>query len=386
MARRKQIGAFFAALLAFCLWIGGHYSPSRAVEYIPGQANRIKDLSQLNISEYGCPEKELLPTHPLAPPQPISKLKPIPVGVSIHINELPSISDTHNNFQLDGLLTSTWCDPRIISDLPENEDKLVLFNSAAEDWMGSHWVPQLEFTNRVSEAFYQTQTITLHRSGAVERKARFEEGLGSEFRLEKFPFDQQLLHLYVQSFSWDKTVLKLVELGDVVSLSKNSKLPEWKIKNLGYVIRNHDDPEQGSNEFSRLSATITISRRSGHFIYKIFLPLGILTFTSIFFLAIPLEAFADRLAFISGLLFTTLAYQIIITSSVPRVPYLTLGDTYTIFLFVFMVSEVFIAYYISQTIAKEGAERVPTLERIMEIFLPATFLASQGLFAWIALS
>ena len=385
MARSKHIGAFFAALLAVCLCAGGQ-PPTSAVEYIPGQANRIKDLSQLNIAEYGCPEKELLPKSPLAPPQPISKLKPIPVGVSIHINELPSISDTYNKFQIDGLLTSTWCDPRIIRDIPEDQNKLVLFNTAAENWMGSHWVPQLEFTNRVSEAFYQTQTITLHRNGAVERKARFEEGLGSEFRLEKFPFDQQLLHLYVQSFSWDKQVLKLVELGDVVSLSKNSKLPEWKIKNLDYVIRNHDDPEQGSNEFSRLSAAITISRRSGHFIYKIFLPLGILTFTSIFFLAIPLEAFADRLAFISGLLFTTLAYQIIITSSVPRVPYLTLGDTYTIFLFVFMVSEVFIAYYISQTIAKQGSEQVPTLERIMEVFLPTIFISSQALFVWIALS
>lgn len=385
MARSKQIGVFIASLLAFCLCVVGHL-PSRAIEYIPGQANRIKDLSQLNIAEYGCPEKELLPKSPLAPPQPISKLKPIPVGVSIHINELPSISDTYNKFQLDGLLTSTWCDPRTISNIPEDQNTLVLFNTAAEDWMGSHWVPQLEFTNRVSEAFYQTQTITLHRNGAVERKARFEEGLGSEFRLEKFPFDQQLLHLYVQSFSWDKQVLKLVELGDVVSLSKNSKLPEWKIKNLDYTIRNHDDPEQGSNEFSRLSATITISRRSGHFVYKIFLPLGILTFTSIFFLAIPLEAFADRLAFISGLLFTTLAYQIIITSSVPRVPYLTLGDTYTIFLFVFMVSEVFIAYYISQTIANQGPEQVPTLERIMEVFLPTIFISSQALFAWIALN
>lgn len=385
MARSKQIGVFIASLLAFCLCVVGHL-PSRAIEYIPGQANRIKDLSQLNIAEYGCPEKELLPKSPLAPPQPISKLKPIPVGVSIHINELPSISDTYNKFQLDGLLTSTWCDPRTISNIPEDQNTLVLFNTAAEDWMGSHWVPQLEFTNRVSEAFYQTQTITLHRNGAVERKARFEEGLGSEFRLEKFPFDQQLLHLYVQSFSWDKQVLKLVELGDVVSLSKNSKLPEWKIKNLDYTIRNHDDPEQGSNEFSRLSATITISRRSGHFVYKIFLPLGILTFTSIFFLAIPLEAFADRLAFISGLLFTTLAYQIIITSSVPRVPYLTLGDTYTIFLFVFMVSEVFIAYYISQTIANQGSEQAPTLERIMEVFLPTIFISSQALFAWIALN
>ena len=86
--------------------------------------------------------------------------------------------------------------------------------------------------------------------------------------------------------------------------------------------------------------SITIKRRSGYYVYKIFMPLGILTFTSIFFLAIPINAFADRMAFISGLLFTTLAYQIIIASSVPRVPYLTLGDTYTIFLFAFMISEV----------------------------------------------
>ena len=185
MARSKQIGVFIASLLAFCLCVVGHL-PSRAIEYIPGQANRIKDLSQLNIAEYGCPEKELLPKSPLAPPQPISKLKPIPVGVSIHINELPSISDTYNKFQLDGLLTSPWCDPRTISNIPEDQNTLVLFNTAAEDWMGSHWVPQLEFTNRVSEAFYQTQTITLHRNGAVERKARFEEDLALNLGSKNF--------------------------------------------------------------------------------------------------------------------------------------------------------------------------------------------------------
>ena len=287
---------------------------------------------------------------------------------------------------MDGLLTSTWCDSRSISDIPQGEDELVLFNNAAEDWLGDHWSPQLEFTNRVSEAFYQTQTITLRRNGSIERTARFEEQLGSEFKLEKFPFDQQLLRIYVQSFSWDQSIVRLINLGDVISLSRNSRLPEWEIKNLEYAIRNHDDPEKGSQEFSRLSSSITIKRRPGYYIYKIFLPLGILTFTSIFFLAIPINAFADRMGFISGLLFTTLAYQIIISSAVPRVPYLTLGDTYTIFLFVFMISEVFIAYYISQNLQRQGNERAPSIERVMEIFLPLIFGLSQILFTWIALN
>ena len=358
--------------------------PLSAEDYIPGQANRIGNLWQLNTDKKACTDAAMMSDNLFVPPQASNRILPIPVGINIHVNKIPSISDSRNQFHIDGLLTSTWCDARITKELPENWNELVLYNNAAEDWLGSHWSPQLEFSNRVGEAFYQTQTITLRRNGSVERVARFEEGLGSEFRLEDFPFDQQLLAFDVQSFSWDSSVIKLVDLGDVVSLSRSSSLPEWRIKNLSYSIRDHDDPEKGSKEFSKLSASIVIARRAGYYVYKIFLPLGVLTFTSIFFLAIPINSFADRLAFISGLLFTTLAYQIIISNSVPRVPYLTLGDTYTIFLFSFMIAEVFIAYHISQNVLKNGADRVPTIERVMEIFLPSIFILTQILFVWIA--
>lgn len=385
LSRQRRIRLLHAVLaLSISVWLS--LPSALASERLPGQSNRIGDLWKLNAQRHPCPPAVSLPSNPYTPPQQWEEPKPIPVGVNIHVNEIPVISDTYNQFQLDGLLTSTWCDSRVIREIPWGENKLVLFNSAAEDWLSEHWSPQLEFTNRVSEAFYQTQTITLRSNGSVERTARFAEQLGSEFKLEKFPFDQQLLRIYIQSFTWDQSVVKLVNLGDVVSLSRNSRLPEWKIRDLQYTIRNHDDPEKGSKEFSRLSSTITIKRRSGYYVYKIFMPLGILTFTSIFFLAIPIDAFADRMAFISGLLFTTLAYQIIIASSVPRVPYLTLGDTYTIFLFAFMIAEVFIAYHISQNVRKNGSERVPAIERVMEIFLPAIFAFSQLLFAWLALN
>ena len=382
---RKHCIRLLLVLLSIGIAVGLNLPLAQANERLPGQANRIGDLWKLNASRHPCAAANTLPANAYIPPQQREVPQPIPVGVSVHVNEIPSISDTYNRFQVDGLLTSTWCDSRSIREIPQGEDELVLFNNAAEDWLSKHWSPQLEFTNRVSEAFYQTQTITLRWNGSIERTARFEEQLGSEFKLEKFPFDQQLLRIYVQSFTWDQSIVRLVNLGDVVSLSRNSRLPEWEIKNLQYVIRNHDDPEKGSKEFSRLSSSITIKRRSGYYVYKIFMPLGILTFTSIFFLAIPINAFADRMAFISGLLFTTLAYQIIIASSVPRVPYLTLGDTYTIFLFAFMISEVFIAYHISQNLQRQGSEGVPSIERVMEIFLPLIFALSQILFIWLAM-
>lgn len=381
--RFQLLLGLIAALMA--LWLSS-ITHVAAQERIPGQANRTGELWKLNTQRQACPPSNELSKNPFIPPQSQTLTQAIPVGVNVHINEIPRISDAENRFQVDGLLTTTWCDSRVISQIPQGEDKLVLYNNAAEEWIGSHWSPQLEFTNRVSEAFYQTQIITLRSNGSVERIARFEEGLGSEFKLSKFPFDQQLLRIYLQSFSWDQSTVRLIDLGDAVSLGRRSRLPEWVIKDLNFSIRNHDDPEKGSQEFSQLSATITIARRSGYYIYKIFLPLGILAFTSIFFLAIPIEAFADRLGFISGLLFTTLAYQIIIANSVPRVPYLTLGDTYTIFLFAFMISEVFIAYNISQKVLKDGHDRIPSIERAMEIFLPSIFISTQVLFIWIAIN
>ena len=211
---RKHCIRLLLVLLSIGIAIWFNLPLAQANERLPGQANRIGDLWKLNASRHPCAPAESIPENAYIPPQQKEAPTPIPVGVSIHINEIPTISDTYNRFQVDGLLTSTWCDSRSFSDIPQGEDELVLFNNAAEDWLGDHWSPQLEFTNRVSEAFYQTQTITLRRNGSIERTARFEEQLGSEFKLEKFPFDQQLLRIYVQSFSWDQSIVRLINLGE----------------------------------------------------------------------------------------------------------------------------------------------------------------------------
>ena len=90
----------------------------------------------------------------------------------------------------------------------------------------------------------------------------------------------------------------------------------------------------------------------------------------------PIDAIGDRIGFVSGLLFTTLAYQLIIASSAPRVPYFTLEDTYALFLFFFMVAEVFIAYRIS-LVDRFGGETKVLVNRVelsCEIILPLLFV------------
>jgi hypothetical protein len=373
----------FIVLVLFSLGITT--ASVNSAEVIPGQANRIGNLWKLHASRYPCLTADQLPQDLLQPPVRNGGKLPVPVGISLHINEIPEISDTRNQFQLDGYITTAWCDARATTDLGGAETLQVLYGGAADQWIEEHWFPQLEFANKVGESFYQTQTISLRGNGSIEYSTRFQETLGSDFNLRKFPFDRQTLTITLQSFSWPRTVMRLVPLGDVVSLGQSSRLPEWRIKGLEYRLLDHDDPEKGSREYSRAEAKINVSRKFGFYLYKIFIPLGLLGFTSIFFLAIPINDIADRLAFISGLLFTTLAYQLVITSNVPRVPYFTLGDTYTIFLFGFMILEVMIAYVIHRTVRNHKSSGVPTIERTMELTLPIVFILTQLIFIFNAL-
>ena len=67
----------------------------------------------------------------------------------------------------------------------------------------------------------------------------------------------------------------------------------------------------------------------------------------------------DRISFVGGLLFATLAYRLIIASSVPGVPCFTLGDPYALFLFFLMVAEVSITYGITLVDRFGGETKVP---------------------------
>ena len=117
LPRQRRVRLFLVLLsIGIAIWLNLPFAQSN--ERLPGQANRIGDLWKLNAARQPCPAANTLPPNACIPPQQREGSQAIPVGVNIHVNEIPFISDTHNQFQVDGLLTSTWCDSRVISETP----------------------------------------------------------------------------------------------------------------------------------------------------------------------------------------------------------------------------------------------------------------------------
>jgi hypothetical protein len=349
--------------------------------WIQVQAAPVRESSSFSVGQrttkpaLPCFPLEQLPKEALAPPLPANE-GPLSVDVHLHVDEVPVIASTEDNYTLVGFLDVGWCDPRLAASLDPQEKRRVLTNEGASDFMNSVWNPQITFTNEEGEAIGDDLTLTIDRDGRVELQRRMQVTLASNFDVRRFPFDRQLLEGDIASFSWDSRIVRLLDNKDNVTISRSFEIPDWDIIGASSKVIEYDDPDHGDDTFSLLKFNLEVARKSAFYLNKIFIPLAVLSFTSIFFLAIPLDSIGDRIQFVSSLLFTTLAYQLIIASSVPRVPYFTLGDKYTLFLFFFMVVEVFIAYAISLVHRFGDVEHklVNRYELGFEIVLPLIFL------------
>lgn len=371
---RRFFGGLFGLSLVCILGLGSWNGLAAPQPKLAAPADRTKPDTSANAA-LNCFPVDRLSKDRLASPI-LKGGEPLDVEVKLHVDEIPAISSTDDQFQLEGFLDVAWCDPRLVADLDAEEDERVYANAGAIDYLKAIWNPQITFINEIGETVGDDLNLTIFKDGRAEIQRRFLVSLESNFDLHRFPFDRQKLEGQIASFAWDARVVRLIDDGHNLTVSKAFGIPDWNVIGFSSKVIAYDDPDHGDDVFSMLKLQVDVARKSDYYLYKIFVPLGILSFTSIFFLAVPISEIGDRISFVSGLLFTTLAYQLIIASSVPRVPYFTLGDTYTLFLFFFMVTEVFIAYGIS-LVDRFGGETKVLVNRVelgCEIVLPLLFV------------
>lgn len=371
---RRFFGGLFGLSLVCILGLGSWNGLAAPQPKLAAPADRTKPDTSANAA-LNCFPVDRLSKNRLASPI-LKGGEPLDVEVKLHVDEIPAISSTDDQFQLEGFLDVAWCDPRLVADLDAEEDERVYANEGAIDYLKAIWNPQITFINEIGETVGDDLNLTIFKDGRAEIQRRFTVSLESNFDVHRFPFDRQKLEGQIASFAWDARVVRLIDDGHNLTVSKAFGIPDWNVIGFSSKVIAYDDPDHGDDVFSMLKLQVDVARKSDYYLYKIFVPLGILSFTSIFFLAVPISEIGDRISFVSGLLFTTLAYQLIIASSVPRVPYFTLGDTYTLFLFFFMVTEVFIAYGIS-LVDRFGGETKVLVNRVelgCEIVLPLLFV------------
>jgi len=257
------------------------------------------------------------------PPNPNG---PTIVGVGFFVNDIRGIDPIHDEFQFRGYVRSRWCDPRrAFNPLQVGQEELVFKGDAIAKELERMWSASAYPVNKVGEPSFSERVLRIRYDGNVQLTINVSLPLATHFDLRRFPFDRQTLELQVESFLWNRDQLRFVHDETISGFNEEISMPEWKIER---VTGRVDDISVLRSDalFSRYTLEIGIARKSGFYLWKVFLPLAVIVAISWSIFWMTDERFSGRSRISSTGVLTVVAYQFVFAESLPRVNYLTLLD------------------------------------------------------------
>ena len=269
---------------------------------------------------------------------------PVEVAVGLYITNFVAIDETRESFEVGGYLTAKWLDPRLA--LPADQADAPATRTFRMDRL---WTPSIESANSISHKTSQS-LLTADRNGMVTYIERFDANLSNDFVLRKFPFDTQDLRFQFHPFISAASEIRFAPQplpSTGISPEQHTELAAWHIQDIRYrtekVVEDRDIPPTSGGDFD-----IVVTRRSGFYVWKIFVPLLMLTMIPMVVFWIDVSLFDWVLKIPMTMLLSMVAFEFTIARDLPRVGYLTFLDAVFLasftfcFLCIFEIAAVFL--------------------------------------------
>ena len=137
----------------------------------------------------------------------------------------------------------------------------------------------------------------------------------------------------MESFTFNRDVIKLRPVENMVGYEDDLYLPEWKVKNLTASTQEIGQVRD-LVPFSRLTFNVNVERETGYYLVKLSVPLTLIVMLSWSVFWMGKESLGGRMRISSTAFLTIVAYQFAISGSLPKVAYLTLMDKVMIAAFI----------------------------------------------------
>jgi hypothetical protein len=249
---------------------------------------------------------------------------PVDVEVGLYVTNFVGIDETRESFEVGGYLTAKWKDPRLVL----SPDQAARQSGPRAFRVEDLWTPAIESANSISHKTSQ-YFLTADKDGMVTYVERFDANLSNDFDLRTFPFDTQQLrfqfHPFISAAS-DIRFAKQALPSTGISPEQHTELAAWRIHGVRYttekIAGDRDLPIINGAAFE-----IGVTRRSGFYVWKIFVPLMLLTMIPMVTFWIDVSQFDWVLKIPMTMLLSMVAFEFTIARDLPRIGYLTFLDT-----------------------------------------------------------
>jgi hypothetical protein len=266
---------------------------------------------------------------------------PVDVAVGMYITNFVGIDETRETFEVGGFVTGQWHDPRLAlpaASTSNSHEQETPRTFRLEDL----WAPAIEGANTITHRT-NNYTLEVDRNGIVTYRERFEAVYSNDFELRKFPFDTQVLRFEFQPFLSTTSQIRFASqplAGTGISPEQHTELAAWHIENLKYTAdKVTGDPFLPATHEAFFQ--ITATRRSGFYLWKIFLPLIMITLIPVVVFWIDVKEFDWILKIPMTMLLSMIAFQFTVLRDLPRIGYVTFLDAVFLASFIFCFLGIF---------------------------------------------
>ncbi|MFC1944685.1 hypothetical protein ACFLX5_04265 [Chloroflexota bacterium] len=278
------------------------------------------------------------------------------VNIYIGVIDIPHIDEPGETYDLDAYLTLVWEDPAAYDyikekmGIPEGTTYMSLSKDGAHEQIeDSGWLNIIQFTNQVGDRHILNASLRILPTGEVTYDERFQATLSSKFYLKSYPFDSQKLHIEIETFNLDINDVLFAASQETITFYKSPKyvdadfeLEEWFINPQIDVYVGEYTSNMTGRTYSYVSIDILANRKTGFHIWKIFLPLILILAVSWSVFWIARENVSSRLSISSIGFLSAISFNFFVSSSLPKISYLTFMDRFIAGVFLFMALTVIV--------------------------------------------
>jgi len=245
---------------------------------------------------------------------------PVVVEIFLFILAVDQIEPATNSFRFEGYGGLVWCDSRLAFDAETEGAEFRMFpGEQAWDRLKGMWFPGVILPSQLGLPERTNEMLVIHSDGTVRFSLKFNTRMIADYDFTLFPGDRQILRIPIQPSLWNAGLLELREASGQVGFDRGFRIPEWNV--VGHTSR--IDRDAG---FPQFVMQIEIGRQVGFYLWKILLPLIIITGVAWSTFWMTRDGLAQRQRQSATAVLSLVAYQFVAGATLPRVSYLTLMD------------------------------------------------------------
>lgn len=321
----------------------------------------------------------------LGPPQAKG---PVVVEASFVLRDINEINDDAETFEITGVLTFRWRDPRQGFDpVAAGVDEKIFQGNFQFNEISPGWYPQVVLVNESGLNQASGVVLRVRPDGTSLLVQTINAVVESPVNMRRFPFDGHRLEAIFEVLGFDvNEVVLRTPPGAGAHTTRTAMIPQWELKEVGAEVRDWQAPHAGAAGISSaFVAYFDVQRKPLYIIRLVVLPLVVIALLSFSIFWMDRSSIGDRLSVSFTGILTGVAYLLVTSEQLPRISYFTLVHGFLNMTFLAMCATVLVTLRVAVLDKRGHSAAGDRLDRRCRVLFPLLYFGCLGILLAVAL-